>query len=92
MKKLGAYKWSLLSFGISAVHVCFLYGMADYLYRVKGVSIAKSPYFQAIDWFHVAAILIAAFTAGVAISIESRKIPGSIALVLALLSYFCEFE
>jgi hypothetical protein len=83
---------SLISFGISTVHLCFLYGAAEYLYRVNGVSIAKPPCFQLSDWSHVIAVLMATFTAGIAISIESPEIPGDIALVLGILSYFCGIE
>jgi len=88
--QISRHKWSAISGGISVVHVLTIYEVVDYYYR-RGVWNPESTSLKVaveLGWLHICSILVAAFIAGVAISIERPWTYGAIALVLALFSFF----
>jgi hypothetical protein len=87
MKKVGAYKWSLMSFAITIFHVCLFFGLTQYLYRVRGIFIESTSYYVMLGWFQLIAILLGMLTAGISISIEHPRYVGGVALTLACLSF-----
>jgi hypothetical protein len=89
MTRISPYKWSAISSGITVFHVLTLYVVVDYYYRRGEWNPETTSLRVAIElaWLHIGSVLVAAFIAGVAVSVERPRTYGAIALFLALFSF-----
>lgn len=89
LTSISRHKWSVISYGITVAHVLTLYEVIDYLHR-RGMWNPHTTGQKAameLGYLHVGSMLLAAISAGVAISLEKPRFYGGIAFLLAVFSY-----